>query len=170
MYQIKNFDNRPSFSFDPTSTLQDELNRCVSKYSVLSTLIENKISQLLLQNMVWCLKYISLTFLLFFCPNSKGMLPYRPSKAQAERKRHGRQGYLCSFCSYHLKLCLCTGNSPRFSGKVWTSQNIILDRVKIPKTYLWFCKFTEMDLPPESEQKSEDVNADISTEGMVISL
>ena len=31
-------------------------------------------------------------------------------------------------------------------------------------------KFIEMDLPPESEQKSEDVNANISTEGMVIPI
>ena len=35
---------------------RDELNRCVSKYSVLRALIENKISQLLLQNMVWMSK------------------------------------------------------------------------------------------------------------------
>ena len=68
VYQKKIFDNRPCFSFDPTSTLQDELNRCVSKYSVLRALIENKISQLLLQNMVWMPKIHFFDLLVVFLP------------------------------------------------------------------------------------------------------
>ena len=74
---------------------RDELNRCVSKYSVLRALIENKISQLLLQNMVWMSKIHFFDLLaVFFALIWRVCCPVLPAEQSSSREETAWQAGL----------------------------------------------------------------------------